>query len=47
VSFFVVSFPLATAIAMMAFEIFVALIQTFIFSILAAIYIAEATHAKH
>jgi F0F1-type ATP synthase membrane subunit a len=32
---------------MMAFEIFVSLIQAFIFSILASMYIAEAVHAEH
>jgi F-type H+-transporting ATPase subunit a len=40
-------FPLAMAVAMMAFEIFVSLIQAFIFSILATMYIAEASHAEH
>jgi F-type H+-transporting ATPase subunit a len=40
-------FPLAMATVMMAFEIFVALIQAFIFSILASMYIAEASHAEH
>jgi F-type H+-transporting ATPase subunit a len=39
--------PLAMAVVMMAFEIFVSLIQAFIFSILATMYIAEASHAEH
>lgn len=39
--------PLSMAVAMMAFEIFVSLIQAFIFSILATMYIAEAAHAEH
>lgn len=39
--------PLAMAVVMMAFEIFVALIQAFIFSILASMYIAEALHEEH
>lgn len=39
--------PLAMAVVMMAFEIFVALIQAFIFSILASMYIAEAVHEEH
>lgn len=39
--------PLAMAVVMMAFEIFVALIQAFIFSILASMYIAEAIHEEH
>jgi F-type H+-transporting ATPase subunit a len=39
--------PLAMAIVMKAFEIFISLIQAFIFSILASMYIAEAVHAEH
>jgi F-type H+-transporting ATPase subunit a len=39
--------PLAMAVIMKAFEIFISLIQAFIFSILASMYIAEAVHAEH
>lgn len=46
-SFIIAPFPLVMAVVMMAFEIFVALIQAFIFSILTSMYIAEATHAEH
>ena len=46
-SYIIAPFPLAMAVVMMAFEIFVSLIQAFIFSILASMYIAEATHAEH
>ena len=46
-SVIIVPFPLAMAVAMMGFEIFVSLIQAFIFSILATMYIAEASHAEH
>lgn len=46
-SVIIAPFPLAMAVAMMAFEIFVSLIQAFIFSILATMYIAEAIHAEH
>jgi len=46
-SLIITPFPLAMAVVMMAFEIFVSLIQAFIFSILAAMYIAEASHAEH
>ncbi len=46
-SVIIVPFPLAMAVAMMAFEIFVSLIQAFIFSILATMYIAEAIHEEH
>jgi F-type H+-transporting ATPase subunit a len=46
-SVIIAPFPLAMAVVMMAFEIFVSLIQAFIFSILATMYIAEASHAEH
>jgi F-type H+-transporting ATPase subunit a len=46
-SIIITPFPLAMAVVMMAFEIFVSLIQAFIFSILATMYIAEASHAEH
>jgi len=46
-SVIITPFPLAMAVVMMAFEIFVSLIQAFIFSILATMYIAEASHAEH
>ena len=46
-SVIIAPFPLAMAVVMMAFEIFVALIQAFIFSILASMYLAEASHAEH
>ena len=46
-SYIIAPFPLVMAVVMMAFEIFVSLIQAFIFSILASMYIAEATHAEH
>ena len=46
-SVIIAPFPLAMAVVMMGFEIFVSLIQAFIFSILATMYIAEASHAEH
>jgi F0F1-type ATP synthase membrane subunit a len=35
------------AVVMMAFEIFVCVLQAFIFAILASIYISLAVHAEH
>jgi F-type H+-transporting ATPase subunit a len=46
-SFVIAPLPLAFAVIMMAFEVFVCMIQAYIFSILAAMYIAEATHGGH
>jgi len=46
-SVIIAPFPLLMAVVMMAFEIFVALIQAYIFSILASMYIAEAVHEEH
>jgi F-type H+-transporting ATPase subunit a len=38
---------LVMAVVMMAFEIFVGLLQAFIFAILASIYISLAVHPEH
>jgi F-type H+-transporting ATPase subunit a len=40
-------FPFAGIILMLAFEIFVATVQAFIFSILTALYIGESLHEHH
>jgi F-type H+-transporting ATPase subunit a len=46
-SWFIAAVPLLGVVVMSAFEIFVALIQAYIFSILAAMYIAEAVQEAH
>ncbi len=45
--FWVKLLPFAGVVIMMAFEIFVAFIQAYIFSILTAIYISGAVHPEH
>jgi F-type H+-transporting ATPase subunit a len=44
---FVTPMALVMAVVMMAFEIFVGLLQAFIFAILASIYISLAVHPEH
>ena len=44
---FVTPMSLVMAVVMMAFEIFVGLLQAFIFAILASIYISLAVHPEH
>ena len=39
--------PFLGVVAMLLFEIFVATVQAFIFSILAALYIGDSLHAHH
>jgi F-type H+-transporting ATPase subunit a len=39
--------PFAGLVAMTAFEIFVALLQAYIFTILTAVYVAESIHPEH
>lgn len=46
-SIVITPFPLIAVIVMTAFEIFVALIQSFIFSILTASYLSDAIHMEH
>lgn len=46
-SWVITAVPLIGVVVMSAFEIFVALIQAYIFSILAAMYIAEAVQEAH
>lgn len=46
-SWFIAAVPLIGVVVMSAFEIFVALIQAYIFAILAAMYIAEAVQEAH
>lgn len=46
-SYLIAPISVGMATVMMAFEVFVALIQAFIFSILATMYIAEASAAEH
>jgi len=47
VAFFVTPVSVVMAVVMMAFEIFVSLLQAFIFAILASIYISLAVHPEH
>jgi len=44
---FVTPMSVVMAVVMMAFEIFVSLLQAFIFAILASIYISLAVHPEH
>ena len=46
-SYFVIPFPIIGNIAISAFEVFVALIQAFIFSYLSALYIVGALQTEH
>jgi F-type H+-transporting ATPase subunit a len=46
-SYLIAPISVGMATVMMAFEVFVALIQAFIFSILATMYIAEASASEH
>jgi F-type H+-transporting ATPase subunit a len=47
VAYFVTPVSVVMAVVMMAFEIFVSLLQAFIFAILASIYISLAVHPEH
>ncbi len=44
---FMTPFPLVMSIVLIGFEIFISLIQAFIFTILTAVYIAGALHPEH
>ena len=44
---FVTPMSVVMAVVMMAFEIFVSVLQAFIFAILASIYISLAVHPEH
>jgi len=47
ISAFITPVSVVMAVVMMAFEIFVSVLQAFIFAILASIYISLAVHAEH
>src|SRR4030042_756294 len=47
ISAFITPVSVVMAVVMMAFEIFVCVLQAFIFAILASIYISLAVHAEH
>jgi F-type H+-transporting ATPase subunit a len=47
VAYFVTPVSVVMAVVMMAFEIFVSLLQAFIFAILASIYISLSVHPEH
>ena len=47
ITYFVTPVSVVMAVVMMAFEIFVSLLQAFIFAILASIYISLAVHPEH
>lgn len=47
ITYFVTPISVVMAVVMMAFEIFVSLLQAFIFAILASIYISLAVHPEH
>ena len=47
IAYFVTPVSVVMAVVMMAFEIFVSLLQAFIFAILASIYISLAVHPEH